>query len=547
MGKPASTQFGEISMNHSVVADAPPAESQTVNRARAAWGTTVAVSLLASAIAAVNITGVSMWTDEAATVSAATRPLPDLWRMIMNIDVVHGLYAVILHPVLAVFGVSELTLRLPSLLAVGVATAGVMVLTRQLATPQAALAAGLIFAVLPRVTWMGIEGRSYAATAAVAVWLTVLLVILVRQPTWRKYLIYAIVAAFGCSLNIFLILLLAAHGCYLQWERSLRFSRLFWTWLTAAGVGSIGGLPVLLTALTQTGQIGESRLDAGGFLRSIMVNQWFLGDTPTIFYSGGSSVGDPPGSVLWKYSSVLLAGLCWLLVLWAMLPRTPDEPKVVPSYRALLVCWIAVPTLILAGYAIVATPIYNPRYLTFCAPAVAILLGVALIKLRRLPGRLAWSPVVAALLIFLLALPVFISQRTLNAKSGADWKQISEFVAAHPGSDRAVYFSPRHPPNGEDVVLTSRTAQILYPAAFNGIRDLTARSSPASEANLWGRSRTLAASSDQLAGVKSVFVIERVGYPEAARDADARILVDAGFKPGDQWVGTLDSVVLYTR
>ena len=63
-----------------------------------------------------------------------------------------------------------------------------MVLVRRLAGPQAALAAGLIFAVLPRVTFMGIEGRSYAATAAVAVWLTVLFVSLLRKPTWGKHI-----------------------------------------------------------------------------------------------------------------------------------------------------------------------------------------------------------------------------------------------------------------------------------------------------------------------------------------------------------------------
>jgi len=274
---------------------------------------------------------VSMWVDEAYTITVATRSLTDLVRMIANIDIVHSLYNLILHPWLAVFGISELSVRMPSVIMTGVATAGVMVLTRRLSTPSAALAAGLVFAVLPRVTWMGIEGRSYAMTAAVAVWLTVLFVSLLRRPTWGNHLGYAVLAAFGCSLNIFLVLLLGAHGVTLLLERRLRFRRVFWTWLGAAVVGLAGGLPVLFTAISQSAQIGESPFGLIGMVRNVLVNQWFLGDTPTIYQSGDGSLGDAPGSTLWRPAAVLLAAGCWLIIAFALVRRTPDEPRTTPS------------------------------------------------------------------------------------------------------------------------------------------------------------------------------------------------------------------------
>ena len=143
---------------------------------------TVAVSALAALIGAVNLTRPSLWVDEAYTVTVATRSLADLWRMIANIDIVHSLYNLLLHPWFAAFGISEMSVRLPSLIMAAVATAGVMVLTRRLYSAPAAIAAGLVFAVLPRVTWMAIEGRSYAMTTAVAVWLTVLFVSLLDAP-----------------------------------------------------------------------------------------------------------------------------------------------------------------------------------------------------------------------------------------------------------------------------------------------------------------------------------------------------------------------------
>jgi mannosyltransferase len=503
----------------------------------------VALSLFAMLITLVNITHVSMWIDEAYSVTVATRSLGDVWRMIHNIDVVHSLFNVMLHPWLAIFGVSELSVRLPSTIAVGVATAGVVVLARRLAGPKVALASGLVFAVLPRVTWMGIEGRSYATTAAVAVWLTVLFVSLLRRPSWPKYVGYAVLGAFAGSLNIFLVLLLGAHGLTLLLDRRLRFRRAFWTWLVAAVVALAGAVPVLLTAVSQAAQIGPSRLSLPGYARSVLVNQWFLGDTPTIYLSGGGSLGDGPGSTLWKYSSVLLAAGCWLIIAYGVFRRTPDEQSTeVPGLRALLLSWLILPTAILVGYALVATPLYNPRYLTYGAPAVAILLGFGLVKLR-----LRWMQIAAVGLIIALALPVYVSQRGTYAKSGADWQLVARFVEQHRGPDQAVYFAPRTPPTSDVVGITSRTTQTIYPGAFAGMRDLTLVSTPAADANLLGRSQLLTASSDRLSGIRAVFVIGRRDYPAQAAQGDAQFLAAAGFRPGNSWTGPLNTVTEYTR
>ena len=84
-------------------------------------------------------------------------------------------------------------------------------------------------------------------------------------------------------------------------------------------------------------------------------------------------------------------------------------------------------------------------------------------------------------MIILLALPIFVSQRSVYAKAGADWKPIAEFVAGPPGPNQAAYFAPRVPPTCDVVTITSRTAKTLYPGGFDPLRDLTLVSTAAAE------------------------------------------------------------------
>ena len=94
----------------------------------------VAVAILAVVVSAAGAARPSLWFDEAATISASTRTVPELWRMLGNIDAVHGLYYLIMHGWFAIFPATEFWSRLSSSLTVGVAAAGVVVLGRRLST-----------------------------------------------------------------------------------------------------------------------------------------------------------------------------------------------------------------------------------------------------------------------------------------------------------------------------------------------------------------------------------------------------------------------------
>src|SRR5690349_9377770 len=72
------------------------------------------VGVLAAAVSLVGAGRPSFWYDEAATISASySRTLPELWRMLANVDVVHGLYYLTMHGWFQLFAPTEFWSRVP--------------------------------------------------------------------------------------------------------------------------------------------------------------------------------------------------------------------------------------------------------------------------------------------------------------------------------------------------------------------------------------------------------------------------------------------------
>src|ERR1700712_4238557 len=120
----------------------------------------LAVAITAGLIGAVAAGHPSLWFDESATISAsASRSLPELWRLLSHIDAVHGLYYLLMHGWFCLVPPTEFWSRMPSCVATGVAAAGVVVFSKQFLPRRTAVCAGLVFAILPRVTWAAVEAR----------------------------------------------------------------------------------------------------------------------------------------------------------------------------------------------------------------------------------------------------------------------------------------------------------------------------------------------------------------------------------------------------
>ena len=473
----------------------------------------------------------SLWSDESATISAAQRSLPELWTMVGNIDLVHGLYYFGMHLWVKLFGISELAVRAPSAIAVGVAGACVYWIGLRLGGPRLALWSIVIFALLPRAFFAGTEARPYAFTAMLASAATLALLVALDTRSSVAWASYAGLLLLGILGNLYLGLLVVAHLVGLLTDRTVeRRQRISWAKAVAAAL--VVALPFLVAASQQTGQLGDHEFGWRDLAQNVAVNQWFLGDTPTTT-TGVVTTSVRAGDVgtWWAPAGLLFAGVAWLLIAYAVfrVARGADGDPAGDGRQPLawLLPWLVVPTVVIGVYSVVSKPMYSARYLTFAAPAAALLIALGLVLMRS-----PWWRRGAAVVIVLAAIPIFISQRQLHAKNSSDWATAAEQIeqGAEPGD--GVYFAPRYDVGGGTVGRTTRGMQTAYPDSFAGLIDITLVESPESTGDLTGRSRRLRDSGDALDEIDTLWVVRRIDYPERSAAADDAFLTDRRVRAG---------------
>src|SRR5580658_7217430 len=149
--------------------------------------TLIAGPVVTLAVVLWGITASAYWSDEADTIAAVSRSVPQLFHMLARLDAVHGLYYFLLWPVAKLAGTGEFAARFPSALCMAAAAAGVAAIARRLVSRRAGLCAGLVFALLPTVSAQGQDARPYAAATAAAVLSTYLFIRTVGDPRTRWF------------------------------------------------------------------------------------------------------------------------------------------------------------------------------------------------------------------------------------------------------------------------------------------------------------------------------------------------------------------------
>lgn len=451
-----------------------------------------------------------IWRDEVVTHDMAHRDFADLWATLQHVDVVHGLYYALMHLWFALYdqlgnllanllaplaaalghhslasgltnatlgravngflggppGDGMLALRLPSVLAMTAAAAGVALLGERLVGRRAGLFAGAAFALTPLVQQYAQEGRSYAMVCALVVWATLLLVRAAAAPRRARWTGYTALMLGACLLHEFACLVLPVHGTALVLARLPR--RTLRAWCTAAGCVAAGLAPLALFSAGQSEQLS-----------------WLVWPDPV---------------QLLTFALLAAAGIACA--------RVPVRSRGPIGLRALGVPLLLLPTLLLFLLSH-AEPAYVDRYVLSYVAGFALLAGAALARILRPVGedgqtrkrRLRRTGALALVLAALL--PVGIHLRS-PASRVDDATAVADAVRELGTPGDGLLFAPAR----------RRVWAAVHPDAYHGLHDLALDRSPVASRTLYGTERTGDDIRDRMLLHDRIVV---AGDPESAR------------------------------
>jgi mannosyltransferase len=495
----------------------------------------------------------SYWRDESATLSATGRSVPQLLRMLGRVDAVHGLYYLLLWPVVHFAGTGEFETRLPSAIAMAAAALGVAAIGRRLRSRRAGLYAGLVFAVMPLVTLQGHDARPYALETALAVLASYLLLRAAGNPAPARFAAYALSLVLLGYMHLFGLLIIPAHACALipvarrprpragagaagagggaagtSGAPDLDDAGLWACWLAAVAAAGLLLAPLLWLGWRERGAIGWMAPPTGHDL-SALAASLAAGTVASVpVFAGLAAAGavraDWPDRTLrrgwWRRA--------WRRPVRAARAAAALAPKAGPGERALT--WVALPWLLLPPAILLIAaefkPVYEFMYLEYCLPAAALLAGAGLAAAGR-PLRLA-----AFGLVVILGLPAQLSLRTPLA--GGYIQATAQFLARHERPGDAVYYPSFH--GGVP------TWNITYPDGFARLRVIQLDKTAAQAGRLVGTSLPLPVIEQRLHSVRRLWLVEE--SPSWVRPPFS---LSPGFRPALSWHHNQMRIRLYVR
>lgn len=423
---------------------------------RRPWVVVVAAVVLTLAVGFWGLDRGSMWLDEAATYTVATRPVHQIVAVLHHIDVVHGAYYLLIH-VWMQLGAGEAWMRVPSVLGMGVAAGATAALGVRLAGPRTGLVAGVLFAGWPLVSHYAQEGRSFALVTGAVLVSTCCLVQALSGRRARWWWGYALAIVVATTLNELAVLALAAHAVTVLLARP---AWRVWRWWGASVLVCAALMaPVAVLSLQQSDQVAHTA--PSSWSTFTVLAEGFLGSNPWL----------PAFLVV-----LVLVGVAAEVLGW----RRGEGGGLVATALPLLV----VPVAALLALSVVQ-PLLETRYVLFSVAGLPLLAARGVEQVATSVARAVTRPaagwVVAGVLVAavsLAQLPALRHERTVDSRS-QDFAGAAAALRASAQPGDAVLFLP----------VSFRLAAMAYPDAFVQVDDVALARSAVQAANLRGTVR----------------------------------------------------------
>jgi mannosyltransferase len=389
-----------------------PALSHALYAMLLALVTVVAAILRFHAIAAK-----SVWLDEGISVDIARLPWPRFLHAMWSGEANMVLYYILLRFWLP-FGGSEGFVRGLSVL-FSVATVPVVyLLGTRLFGRRVGLLAALLLAINAYHIRYAQEVRSYAMVVFFAVLATWLLAKNLQEPSSAHWGIYAVVCALTAYSHFYAVLLVPAHAIsILSWRRD----EIPWRKL----VGSLLAFGVMVIPIAI-------------FIFAIYILK--TGSPPKLWFPPlesdsllilGVDFSGVYGRTLLSLD-VLAVGIA---ALGAARARRGGEHTGDAWGYTLLFSWLVLPVVTVVTVSLVK-PLFVPRFLSFCLPALLLLVAVGISRLR--PVILSWVLFVAISTCSIFA-DVRYYQYDFEMRR-TDWRTVNSYVFEHARPGDSIFF-----------------------------------------------------------------------------------------------------------
>jgi mannosyltransferase len=418
--------------------------------------------------------GSAMGNDEVVSRYAAFLPLGQLVTLLRHVDIVHGLYYLLLHGWMAV-GTSPAVLRIPSVIGMVAAAAMMVILARRLTgSGWAGLFSGLIMVATPSISYYAQTARSYALVFACVLAETLALLSALQAERagaaygriMRHWLLYGALVTLSGYLNELALLVVPAHAITVLLTRYDR--RTLRRWASTAALACLLAAPVVAVSILQRGSadwIGRPDLQQADFL----YQDYFGAQSAVARLLVACAVVAvlPPGSWWRRRSDSAGAGT-------GAKPASPWWSGGGVSLPSVAVPLLLVPAALLLLESRTLPPLYQERYVQYGEAGVALLAGAGVYRIGRwLAGALRRRE-----LILVPGLAVCLCTMLLQLRVQHDYRTPESRSFNYGGP---AFFVGAHAHRGDGVLFMSsffRKAELGYPAQFRDTTDFALAVSP---------------------------------------------------------------------
>ncbi len=422
-------------------------------------GAVFALTALALALRVSSISR-SLFTDEAYSLALAQRSFGHMLAL-FGYEANGTPYAIVLWPLIRIFGTGEQLLRAPSVLAGTASVPALWWAARRFAGPLVALLAAALLAVSPMAVWYSQEARAYAfVVLSACLAFGALPRALERSGERRAWIGYVAAMTLLAYCEIFAAPLALPAQALIAWRAGrLAFRR----WLRSLLAVLVCCLPLLVAAV-----IARSRRDALYWLPK--TSRTLVTLTLQEFTAGFSG----ETSVRWATlaAAVVLVGAA----LWGVWRQRAGR---FDGALAMALCWGLAPAAVLLVISS-EEPVFWPRYAILSLPGLCLALALAAERLWQRPR----GAVVAALCTAVLVIGALGADAHQEGHLQEDWPPLAAWLRAEraPGQPTIVdnalvlptlgYYDPAfRAPNGDLIVQEWRDEPL--PSGFVGFKDRT--------------------------------------------------------------------------